>query len=206
MILRQYLALLGGPRTDHLRPDRRPYDVTLPHVTDSEHQAQFTVPLANHRVPREQQRLGSLFRSAHLGEHYADHERLDHHAGDALYAHDEDRLGTLLGGRTATVTDRVLSLDAEQEATGEREDVVDARRPVVLRLVRRQVTFLEVTVGERDQPPDHRESQPGEDEAQAEAEQRPSPLSVHQGCEDVLEETQGTPGDPRLQHVAVAVL
>lgn len=185
LILRQHLPLLRRPRPYQLSPDRGPDYVTLPHVAHPEHQAQFTVPLTDDRVPREQQRLSPLLRPAHLGEHYAHHERLDHHAHDALDAHDEDRLWALLGRATAPVTDRVLGLDAEQEAAREREYVVHARCPVVLDLVGRQVALLEVAVAERDQPPDHGEAQPREDEAQAEAEQHPSPLSVHQGREDV---------------------
>lgn len=100
----------------------------------------------------------------------------------------------------------MLGLDAEQEAAGEGEDIVDAGRPVVLDLERRQVALVEVTVGEGDQPPDHGEAQPGEHEAQAEAEQRPAPLRVHQGREDVLEEAQRPPRDAGLEDVAVAIL
>lgn len=206
LILRQHLPLLRRPRPYQLSPDRGPDYVTLPHVAYPKHQAQFTVPLTDDRVSREQQRLSPLLRPAHLGEHYSHHERLDHHPDDALDAHDEDRLGAFLGRATAPVTDRVLGLDAEQEAAREREYVVHARRPVVLDLVGGQVALLEVAVAERDQPPDHGEAQPREDEAQAEAEQHPSPLSVHQGREDVSQEAQGTPRDTGLEDVAVPVL
>lgn len=206
LVLRQYLALLRGPGPDQLRPNRRSDDVALSHISDAEHEAEFTVSLANNGVPREQQRLRPLLWPAHLGEYDAHHEGLDHHAGYTLNAHDEYRLGTFFRGRSAAVADRVLGLDTEEETAGEGEDVVDAGRPVVLHLEGRKVAFFEVTVGEGDQPPDHREPQPGEHKRQAEAEQRPTPLGVHQGREDVLEEAQRPPRDAGLQHVAVAIL
>lgn len=61
-----------------------------------------------------------------LGEHDADHEGLNHHTSDALEAHDEDRLGTFLGGGPATIPDRMLRLHAEQETGSEAVDVRDA--------------------------------------------------------------------------------
>lgn len=88
----------------------------------------------------------------------AHHESLDHDPGDALNAHDEDGLGALLGGGAAAVSDSVLGLDAEEEAAGEAEDVVDAGHPIVLHLQGRQVVFLEVTVSEGDQPPARKRS------------------------------------------------
>ena len=93
--------------------------MTFPHVADAEHQTELAISLTDDSVSRKQQRLSSLLGPAHLREHYTDHERLDHHADDALDAHDEDRLGALLGGATAPITDRVLRFDAEQEAAGE---------------------------------------------------------------------------------------
>lgn len=118
------------------------------------------------------------------------HESLNHDARDALDAHDKYGLWAFLGGGATTVPDGVLSLDTEEEATGEAEDIVNARRPVVLHLNRRQVTLLEVTVREGDQPPDDREAQPGQQEAQNKAQQGPTPLRVHQGREDVLQKAQ----------------
>lgn len=82
----------------------------------------------------------------------------------------------------------MLRLDTEEEAAREREDVVDARHPLVLNLIWRQVLFLKITVSERDQPPDHGKAQPREKETQGKAEQRPSPLRIYQGREDILKE------------------
>lgn len=81
-------------------------DVRLAHIADAEHQAQDTVPLADYRVSAEQQRLRAFLRPGQLGKHHAHHERLDHDAHDALQAHDEYRLGTLLRGVFGTVTCR----------------------------------------------------------------------------------------------------
>lgn len=102
--------------------------------------------------------MSSLLGPAHLCEHYAHHERLDHHTDDALDAHNEDRLRTFLGRDTTSVTDRVLRLDTEQETAREREDIVDAGCPVVVYLIRGQVVLFKVTVAERDKPPDDRET------------------------------------------------
>jgi hypothetical protein len=131
---------------------------------------------------------------------------LDQYTRNALKAHDEYSFGTLLGGGTETVSDGVLGLDAEEEAAGKAEDVVDARGPIVLHLDGRQVTLVKITVSEGNQPPDHRESQPGQEEAQNEAYQRPTPLRIYQSREDVLQKAQRSSGDARLQHVAIAIL
>lgn len=53
-----------------------------------------------------------------------------------------------------------------------------------------QMHLLQVAMGERNQPPDHGEEQPRSDEAEGKHEQRPAPLGVHKGCEDVLQEAQ----------------
>ena len=97
----QQLALLGLPRADQLRADAGADDVRLSHVSDAEHEAQLAIPLADDGAAAEQQRLRPLLGPRHLGEHDAHHERLNHHASDALQAHDEDRLGTLLRRRSA---------------------------------------------------------------------------------------------------------
>jgi hypothetical protein len=58
-------------------------------------------PLADDGAATEQQRLRPLLGPRHLGEHDAHHERLDHHARDALQAHDENCLWALLRRRSA---------------------------------------------------------------------------------------------------------
>lgn len=97
LILRQDLAFFGGPRSDNLSSDRGTDDMAFPHVTDAEHQAQFSVPLTDHGVLRKQQSLRPLLRPAHLRENDTDHERLYHNPGDTLYAHYEDRFRAFLG-------------------------------------------------------------------------------------------------------------
>jgi hypothetical protein len=59
---------------------------------------------------------------------------------------------------------------------------------------------------ERNQPPNQREEQPRQNEAQEERQQCPPPLAVHQRCEYVLEVAETTLGQLRLDHIAVAVL
>lgn len=156
LLVGQYLTLLGGPGPDQLRPDRRPDDVTLPHVSDPEHQTKFSVPLTDDRLLGEQQGLGALLGSRHLGEDDPHHERLNHHPGDALDAHDEYGLGALLRGRPATVTDGVLGLNGEQKAAGETVQVAHARSPILVLVV----TRVEVAVGEGYEVPYSGENQP----------------------------------------------
>lgn len=86
------------------------------------------------------------------------HESLDHDTRDALYAHHEYSLGALFGSGTAAVSNGVLRLNTEEKAAGEAKDIIDARRPIVLHLKGWQVMLFEVTVGESDQPPNHREA------------------------------------------------
>lgn len=79
---------------------------------------------------------------------YSHHESLNHDASDTLKAHNKYRFGTFFGSRASAISDSVLGFDTKEEATGEAEDVVDARRPVALRLKRRQMILFEVTMGE----------------------------------------------------------
>jgi hypothetical protein len=132
LVLRHDLALPRCLGLDELRPNVGANDVRLPHVAHPEHEAQVAVALANHRVLGEQQGLGSMLWTGHLGEHDADHEGLDHDAVDGLEAHDEDRLGALLGGGSHAIADGVLRFDGEQEAGRERVDVEDARLPAIV--------------------------------------------------------------------------
>jgi hypothetical protein len=201
----QDLPFLGLPRADQLRPDARPYNVTLPHIPHPEHERKMSLALADHRVPREQQRLGPQLGSCHFSKHDPDHEGLDHHSDDALHRHDEDRFGTLLGGGPHAVPDGVLRLYTEEVARGEAVDVEDARGPVVLRLVLREVLVLQVPVSEHDQPPDQRESQPRDEERQGEDDEGPPPLNVDQSGEHVLQIADPALGDSRLEDVAVAI-
>jgi len=59
-------------------------NVRFSHVTHAEHETQNAIPLADHSVSAEQQRLRALFRPGQLGEHHAHHKCLDHNAYYAL--------------------------------------------------------------------------------------------------------------------------
>lgn len=84
-------------------------------------------------------------------------------------------------------------------------DVVDARLPAAVGLVVGQVRLLKVAVRESDEPPDDGEEEPRTDEAQTEGEQRPAPLRVDEGREDVLEEAKPLLRQLRLDDVALAI-
>ena len=60
------------------------------------------------------------------------------------------------------------------------------------------VLLIKVSVGDSDQPPEDCEHEPAEEEAQAENQQRPSPLDVDQGGDDV-----GQVAPPPLRQVAL---
>ena len=65
---------------------------------------------------------------------------------------------------------------------------------------------FEVSVRDRNEPPEDGEGQPAEDEAQREDEHRPAPLDVHHGGEDVGQVTSTSLGHVALHHVALAIL
>lgn len=79
---------------------------------------------------------------------YSHHESLNHDASDTLKAHNKYGLGAFFGSRAAAISDGVLGFNTKEETTGEAENVVDARRPVVLYLIRRQMGLFKVTVSE----------------------------------------------------------
>lgn len=76
----------------------------------------------------------------------------------------------------------MLSFDAEEEAACEGGNIADAWCP---RFVPGSGRF-EVTVGKEDEPPEDGEAQPGKEEVHREDQERPTPLRIHQGGEDVL--------------------
>lgn len=65
---------------------------------------------------------------------------------------------------------------------------------------------LQITMREEYQPPDDGKQQPRQKERRSEHQQRPSPLGVDQGREDVLQEPQAPSGPPALEDVALSVL
>ena len=54
---------------------------------------------------------------------------LNHYADNTLNAHDENAFGTLFGRVSVAVTDRVLSLDAEQKRRSKPVNVANTRFP-----------------------------------------------------------------------------
>lgn len=99
----------------------------------------------------------------------------------------------------------MLSFNAEQKTRREIIYLRDARRPSGVILIRRQMLRLEISMSERNQPPDHSETQPGEQKARGENNERPPPLSVDQSGEDVLKEADAAPGTLGLENIALAV-
>jgi len=56
----QHLALLGHLLADDLGPHMGLDDVRLAHVAHPEHQTWHSIPVADHRIPGEEQCLGTL--------------------------------------------------------------------------------------------------------------------------------------------------
>lgn len=96
----------------------------------------------------------------------------------------------------------MLGFHGEQEAASESVDVVETGDEGDIFVGRWRG---EVSVGEDDEPPDEREQQPGEDEGESEHEQRPAPLRVHEGREDILQVSAPALGHVPLDDVAVPV-
>lgn len=76
------------------------------------------------------------------------HKSLDHDTSDTLKAHNKYSFGTFFGSGTAAISNGVLGFDTKEETTSEAENVIHAWCPVVLHLIRWQMVFFEVTVGE----------------------------------------------------------
>lgn len=181
------LALFGDSALDHEALHSSFSEHGVPQVSDAEHEAQLSVPLADDGVFGEEQRGGALARPDHLRADDGPHVPVDDERGDALEGYQEDALGALLRDDAVAVADGRLRLDAVEEAAGEVVDAVHAGRPVDVVLVGGQVVLLEVAVDEEDEPPDDGEEEPGEHVRAAEGEQRPAPLGVDEQVEGVQE-------------------
>lgn len=96
----------------------------------------------------------------------------------------------------------MLCFHGEQKASGKCIDVVEAGNECNV-FVRRGRG--EVSVGEDDEPPDESKQQPGEDEGEREHQQRPAPLRVHEGGEDILKVSAPALGHVPLDDVAITV-
>ena len=84
------------------------------------------------------------------------HHGLDHDSDDGLKAQGDGGLGAVFGDVARPVSDRVLRLQAEEEAGGEVADGDDAGLPILVLLSFR----LHVAVRERDAPPHDPKHQP----------------------------------------------
>lgn len=130
------------------------------------------------------------------------HKSLNENTDDALKAHNEDRFGTLLVGGSRAIADGVLGFDGEEEAAGEGVDIVETGDEGFAGVGGR----AEVAVREDDEPPDEGEEEPGQDEGEGEHEQRPAPLGVHEGSEDILKVPAPALRHVPLDYVTVSVL
>lgn len=81
----------------------------------------------------------------------------------------------------------MLRLNTEQEGGGEAVDAVDAVVDGVAGVAVDECEGRQVDMSRRDEPPDHREAEPAEEETAGEDEESPPPLCVHQRREDVLQ-------------------
>lgn len=61
-------------------------------------------------------------------------------------------------------------------------------------------------MSEDNEPPDEGKKKPREDERESKYKQRPAPLCIHEGREDILEVSAPALGYVPLDHVAVPVL
>jgi hypothetical protein len=98
----------------------------------------------------------------------------------------------------------VLRLDAEEQTGREAVDVVDARDKTVLLLDRWEMVRFEVPMGVADQPPNHREEEPRQQQGVEEDEDGEGPRRVDQFGE--LEEGEALAARGGAVDVAVAVL
>lgn len=67
------------------------------------------------------------------------------------------------------------------------------------------MSLFQVAVCECNQPPDNGKGQPREKEAEGKGDQRPSPLRINEGRENVLEKAQSATTQLLLHHIAVSI-
>lgn len=85
--------------------------MAVPQVPHAEHEAQLPVPLRNHRVLAEHQRLRALLRLRHLNEHAADEKGVHDGSQQRLEEEQDDALWTFLGDVAVAIADGRLGLD-----------------------------------------------------------------------------------------------
>lgn len=129
--------------------------MAVPQVPHAEHEAQLPVPLRNHRILTEHQRLSALLRLRHLNEHAADEKSIHDGSQQRLEEEQDDAFRTLLGDVAVAVADGRLRLDEKQERGGKVVHVGDARS------VRRVVAAVaQVASDVGDHPPHKSHDQP----------------------------------------------
>jgi len=94
----------------------------------------------------------------------------------------------------------VLRFNTKEECSGEAVHGMHAGT------VRALTLGFEVTVGRSHREPQQCKAQPREQKVHGENKQRPAPLRVNEGGEDVLQVTPPPLGHIRLRHVAIAAL
>ena len=101
--------------------------MTLPHVTDTEHQTGLAIPLTNHSIPWKQQRLRSFLRSGEFREHYADHKGLQDHTCHRLDTYHKHCLRTFVCWVFRPVSTIILSssLESCHEWNGRKNGVAE---------------------------------------------------------------------------------
>ena len=181
-------------------PDLSGHHVAVPQVPHAEHEAQLPVPLRDHRVLTEHERLRAFLRLGHLDEHAADEKRVHYGAQQRLEQEEDDALRTLLRDVPVAVADSGLGLDEEQKSGGEVVNIGHARG------VGRVVAVVQISPDVRDDPPHGCHHQPGDRVGEDEDEQVPSPLEVHQSGEEVREVPAGLSAEVSVLHVAATVL
>lgn len=96
----------------------------------------------------------------------------------------------------------MLGLNREQEASGEGINVIKAWDIGDIGVG----LGAKVPMGENNEPPDKCKEEPGQDKGEGEYKQRPAPLCVHEGRENILEVSAPALGHVPLDYVAVSVL
>lgn len=186
---------------DEFAPDLRGNHVAVPQVPHAEHEAQLPVPLRNHRVLTEHQRLRALLGLRHLNEHAADEKGVHDGSQQRLEEEQDDALWTLLSDVAVAVADGRLRLDEKQERGGKVVHVGDARG------VRRVVAAVaQVAADVGDHPPHRCHDQPCDGVSENEDEQVPAPLQIHERGEEIGDVSAGLPAKVTVLDVAAAVL
>ncbi len=153
LVQRHDLAFVGDGFAHDLHVHGGTDDHALPQVPKAKHEAQLVVSDANNRVLTEDERLRAPVRLRRFHEDASQHDGIDHQTDDVLDDQYHDGRDALLRDHPPSKTNGHLDFDGEQKRGGERVDVAYARHKVVLFRV-------QISVRERDEPPDHPKQEP----------------------------------------------